>query len=66
MSSIVFGSPVMLGLITLALTVAQMQLPDDFQAGATRISVSGFGGKNKGSFAFSGHSGEFTRGESRL
>ncbi|MBT8099556.1 MAG: hypothetical protein KJO82_07380, partial [Gammaproteobacteria bacterium] len=64
MSCAVYFSPALFGIFALA--VAEMQLPDDFHTAATKISVSGFGGKNKGSYAFAGHSGEFTRSESRL
>ena len=49
-----------------ALSTAQMDLPGDFYSQATKLSVAGFGGKNKGAFRFAGYSGEFTRGESRL
>ena len=49
-----------------ALRTATMDMPDDFREQATRISVSGFGGKNKGSFAFLDYRGDFKRGESRL
>lgn len=62
----VFLTILLLCLSASALTVARMELPADFQAQAAPLRASGFGGKNKGSFVFTGHSGEFTRGESRL
>ena len=54
------------GLSSAALPTAMMEMPDEFRAQTTRISVSGFGGKNKGSYAFLDYSGDFKRGESRL
>ncbi|NNC78213.1 MAG: hypothetical protein HKN77_09645 [Woeseiaceae bacterium] len=59
-------APLLLACSAAALTVAKMDLPADFASAATEIRVSGFGGKNKGSFAFDGYNGEFKRGETRL
>lgn len=66
MSGILYLSILLAGAPVASLAVAGMDLADEFRAQAARISVSGFGGKNQGSFAFAGHNGEFKRGESRL
>lgn len=57
---------VLLGLSFLGLATAEIEVPPELDASADRLSVSGFGGHNKGSFEFTGYRGEFTRGESRL
>lgn len=64
--SIFFLTPFLLGFSAVALSTAQMDLPPDFAAQAERSSISGFGGRNKGTFALDRFKGEFTRGESRL
>ncbi len=56
----------LLPIVLSALTVARIELPDGFDAISDRLAVKGFGGRNKGHFEFPGHSGEFTRKESRL
>lgn len=66
MTGIWYLSMLLAGSSVVSLAVAQMDLADDFRTQAARITVSGFGGKNQGSFAFAGHNGEFKRGESRL
>lgn len=51
---------------SVALQTARMALPNGFEEHAERIAVSGFGGRNKGSYRFADYHGDFTRGESRL
>lgn len=62
--------PALLGL-TAALSVARMELPEDFAAGAERTGFAGFGGRNNGSYTITDPagrtwSGAFHRSESRL
>ena len=57
---------VVLPIIVSALAVARIELPDGFDDISDRLAVKGFGGRNKGHFEFPGHSGEFSRKESRL
>ena len=45
---------------------AAMRLPEALAQSATRLPFTGFGGRNRGSFAAGDFSGEFTRIESRL
>ena len=45
---------------------ATIRLPDDFSAASTRLSFTGFGGKNRGHYSGAEFSGEYTRIESRL
>lgn len=54
------------GLAALGLATARIELPAELDASAEHLPVSGFGGRNKGTFEFAGYHGEFTRGESRL
>jgi len=54
-----------------AIPVAQMALPPDFAARAVRITIDGFGGRNRGDYLLrepdgTTFSGEFSRAESRL
>jgi len=54
-----------------ALATARMELPQDLLDNTTRIEFAGFGGHNKGTYAFTSPSGDefsgpFTRGESRF
>lgn len=49
----------------LALDVARMKLPEGLGA-AERLEASGYGGKNRGRFAFGDYRGDFTRIESRF
>lgn len=57
---------VLLGLSALGLATAHIDIPSELDDAAERLPVTGFGGRNKGSFEFAGYEGEFTRGESRL
>jgi len=49
-----------------ALETARMELPAEFAERAERITIEGFGGWNKGTYAYRDYQGEFRRGESRL
>jgi len=49
-----------------AIETARMELPAEFADRAERITIEGFGGWNKGTYAFREYRGEFRRGESRL
>lgn len=57
---------ILIGLPAFALSTAQMQLPEELEAQSDSIRISGFGGRNKGTFQMPGYSGEFRRAESRL
>lgn len=48
------------------LDTARMALPEEFAQRATRITLEGFGGRNKGSYTMGDYRGSFTRKESRL
>lgn len=52
--------------VATGLETARMQLPDELEALATRVSAEGFGGRNKGSYTIGDYRGRFTRSESRL
>lgn len=52
--------------VAYGLDTARIALPGDLATQAERMALSGFGGRNKGSFELEGFHGEFTRGESRL
>lgn len=68
------SSPILLTALfglTAAVTVARMDLPEDFAADAVRVGFTGFGGRNNGSYAITDPSGDrwsgkFSRNESRL
>ena len=51
---------------SLAVTVAQVELPAEFADNSKRIAVTGFGGHNRGEFQFAEFHGKFARDESRL
>lgn len=57
---------VLLGLSALGMATARIEIPAELDDAADRLPVTGFGGRNRGSFEFAGYEGEFTRGESRL
>ena len=49
-----------------AIGPARMALPPGLEAETDRVELVGLGGGTSGAFALAGHSGRFTRGESRL
>lgn len=50
---------------TLALDTARMRLPEALKQQTTRHLATGFGGANRGRYAFGAYAGDFTRIESR-